>query len=365
MVNNLISRRGQLKGNLTRFWNYVSATDNDPKQISMRRSKIEDVWEEFHQVQSEIRADEDAGEHEGYQLEFEELYFKAMAIAEERLQQLEAKKSSSIDTQVEKEKISVRETSNAVPLMKLAALNVPVFSGVYAEWAPFYDMYTALIHNNNSLTTIQKFFYLRSSLSGDAASCAKNLETTANNYEHAWNSLVTRYNNKKLLVQTHVKGICDLPTVKASSSTSLRQFADSLRGHISALRTLKQRLSEWGPLLTHIICTKLDAVTISEWETKCARDEIKEVDELLEFLEARFHVLEAVESSKKISNISKYSTETNYTDRKVQYTKNKTSSASFVNTSELKCYVCQLSHTIYKCPKLIALSPIDRIKKVN
>ncbi|KAL4152762.1 hypothetical protein QTP88_000595 [Uroleucon formosanum] len=51
MVSNLISRRGQLKGNLTRFWNYVSATDNDPKQINVRRSKIEDAWEEFHQVQ--------------------------------------------------------------------------------------------------------------------------------------------------------------------------------------------------------------------------------------------------------------------------------------------------------------------------
>jgi hypothetical protein len=143
-----------------------------------------------------------------------------MAKAEERLQQLEVKESSSTDEQAEKEKISVSETSNAVLLMKLAALNVPVFSGAYAKWAPFYDLYTTLIHNNSSLTTIQNFFYLHSSLSDDAASCVKNLETTVNNYEHAWNNLVTRYNNKKLLVQTHVKSICDLPTVKASSSTS-------------------------------------------------------------------------------------------------------------------------------------------------
>lgn len=78
--------------------------------------------------------------------------------------------------------------------------------------------------------------------------------------------MVTRFNNKKLLVQTHVKGICDLPTVKANSSTSLRQFSISLRGHISALRALQQRPSEWGLLLTQIICTKFDAVTISDWE---------------------------------------------------------------------------------------------------
>jgi len=121
MVSNLIARRAQLKGNLTRFWNYVAAMDNDPKQISMQKSKIED-----------------ASEHEEYQLDFEELYFKAMAKAEERLQQLEVKENSSINTQIKKEKFDVIETGNAVPLMKLVALNVPVFSGVYDEWASFY-----------------------------------------------------------------------------------------------------------------------------------------------------------------------------------------------------------------------------------
>lgn len=364
MVNTLKARRGQIRGNLTRFWTYVSTPDNDPKQISIRRPKIEEAWEEFQQVQSEIRNEEDANEHEEYQVDFEELYFKAMAKAEERLQQSEIKENLSIDTQVGKEKNDVREISNAVPSIKLAALQIPVFSGVYSDWAPFYDIYTALVHNNKHLTTIEKFIHLRASLSDYAANCVKNLETTVNNYEHVWNSLVTRYNNKKLLVQTHVKGICDLPTVKASSSTSLRQFSDGLRGHISALRALDQQPSEWGPLLTHIICTKLDAVTISDWETKCGRDEIKKVDELIEFLEARFHVLEAVESSKKICSVSKNVSENNnYTGKKG--TKNTTSSTSFVNTSEIKCYVCELSHTIYKCPKFIALSAIDRIKRVN
>ncbi|XP_008188283.1 uncharacterized protein LOC103310763 [Acyrthosiphon pisum] len=291
MVNALKMRRGQIRAN--------------------KHTTIEEAWEEFQQVQSEIGDEEDENEHEQYQVDFEELYFKAMAKAEERLQQTEMKENSSINAQVEKEKTGVREISNAVPSIKLAALQIPAFSGLYSEWTPFYDIYTALVHDNKHLTTIEKFIHLRASLSGDAANCVKNLETTVNNYEHVWNSLVSRYNNKKLLVQTHVKGICDLPTVKASSSTGLRQFSDGLRGHISALRALDQRPSEWGPLLTHIICTKLDAVTISDWETKCGRDEIKKVDELIEFLEARFHILEAVESSKKICSVSKNVNENN------------------------------------------------------
>lgn len=36
-------------------------------------------------------------------------------------------------------------------------------------------------------------------------------------------------------MQTHVKAICDLPTIKSKSSTSLRQFSDALNNHLSAM----------------------------------------------------------------------------------------------------------------------------------
>lgn len=79
-------------------------------------------------------------------------------------------------------------------------------------------MYTALIHNNYNLSTILKIFYLRLSLTEGAAEYIKNVETTADNYKSAWDNLIARYNNKKLLVKTHVKAICDLPMVKGKSS---------------------------------------------------------------------------------------------------------------------------------------------------
>jgi len=83
---------------------------------------------------------------------------------------------------------SSREESiaSATSVIKLAALSIPVFNGDYKDWTSFYDMFVALIHTNNSLTPIQTFFYLRSSLSNEPANCIKNLETTANNHEHAW-----------------------------------------------------------------------------------------------------------------------------------------------------------------------------------
>jgi len=146
-----------------------------------------------------------------------------------------------------------------------------VFSGKFTDWAPFKDMFIACVHTNDRLTPIKKFFHLRSSLAGDAANCIKNFETTAINYEHAWATVNARYNNEKLLIQSHVKDICELNEVKENLSDSLRIFSDTLSGHIAALEALKQRPKDWGPLLIHIICTKLDTNTLTEWEMKAPK----------------------------------------------------------------------------------------------
>jgi len=139
----------------------------------------------------------------------------------------------------------------------------------------------------------------------------KNIETTS---DIVWTYLITRYNNKKLLVQTHVKAIYDLPTIKSKSSTSLRQFSDALHNYLLALKALGQRPDEWGSLLLHIVSTKLDADTIGEWEIKTPRSEMFKVTELLDFLDSRFHILEAVETAKSIvktSNIGNGNKNTN------------------------------------------------------
>jgi len=165
----------------------------------------------------------------------------------------------------------------------------------------FKDIYTSVIHTNKDLIAIEKFFYLRSSLSNDAASCIKYLETTTTNYDRAWKSLINRYDNKNILIQTHVKNIVDLPSINESNSTKLRQFSDDLVSNIKALETLGQKPKEWGPLLLHILCSKLNNETLKEWEIKSVKDKIPSVTELIQFIEDRFQISESIESSKIIN----------------------------------------------------------------
>ncbi|XP_050525290.1 uncharacterized protein LOC126896497 [Daktulosphaira vitifoliae] len=81
---------------------------------------------------------------------------------------------------------SCGQTNKFISHVKLAPISIPVFTGEYSEWKLFYDLFSKLIHVNANLSDIQKFCYLRSSLSGETANIIKSLETTANNYEIAW-----------------------------------------------------------------------------------------------------------------------------------------------------------------------------------
>lgn len=176
----------------------------------------------------------------------------------------------------------------AMPAVKLAALNVPTFGGNDQEWASFFDIFSALIDENSALSSIEKFFYLRASLSGEALTSIQCLETTANNYTVAWKSMVERYNNKRALVQAHVKAMYDLEVMANESASKLRQFTDKVCGHMRALEALGERPADWGPLLIHLIAIKLDITTLRDWESKPSHDKVPAVSELVKFLEMKF-----------------------------------------------------------------------------
>lgn len=67
----------------------------------------------------------------------------------------------------------------------------------------------------------------------------------------AWNSVVDRYNNKNLLVQSHTKKLFDLLAVNEEAG-QLRKLVDKLNGHINAYEALGENPKDWGSLLLHL-----------------------------------------------------------------------------------------------------------------
>lgn len=95
-------------------------------------------------------------------------------------------------------------TDNAIksPNVKLPKISLPVFDGNYQNWITFYDLFSTLIHNNDTLSNIEKFQYLLSSLTSHALTLLKGIPITAQNYEIAFKTLIDRYQNRRLLANS-------------------------------------------------------------------------------------------------------------------------------------------------------------------
>lgn len=150
--------------------------------------------------------------------------------------------------------------------VRLPKIDLPTFSGAYKDWHPFFDIFNSLIHSNESLNDIQRFHYLKSSLKGDAAETIASLEISNVNYADAWSRLKDIYDSERLAVQNHIKAIFDLPVVRKENGVAIRNILDGVLKHTRALQALRRPTSHWDDLLVHIISSKLDFITIKEWE---------------------------------------------------------------------------------------------------
>lgn len=188
-MNELISRRGKLKGQLTRLASYLmDITSNgngiDTDQVRIRAEKARETWDDFQQIQESIESEGSRENFDANRVEFEELYYENIAKCERLIRELSALLTNANTSLCANSTLHVQHHQNNI---KLAVLQIPTFSGVYTEWAPFYDLYQAL-NNNATLSDVQTFFYLRSALAGDAENVIQSLQTTADNYKVTWDS---------------------------------------------------------------------------------------------------------------------------------------------------------------------------------
>ena len=90
---------------------------------------------------------------------------------------------------------------------KLPKINIPSFSGNYADWENFRDLFEALIVRNDSLSSIVRFQYLNASLTGEAENLIKHVKITEANFQSTWETIKKRYDNKRALIVAHLNEI--------------------------------------------------------------------------------------------------------------------------------------------------------------
>ena len=96
---------------------------------------------------------------------------------------------------------------------------------------------------------------------GDASELLKHIATIGENFDRAWTTLASRYENKRLLISSHPKALTSFRAASTESSSELTRLIDGTFGWRGALEQLQRPVKEWDDLLVHLTVLKLDSAT--------------------------------------------------------------------------------------------------------
>lgn len=102
------------------------------------------------------------------------------------------------------------------------------------------------------------------SLLGESSLLLKHTSISGENFSRVWEALVTRYENKRVLVDSHLTAFFGTRKVNPAYSAELKRFLSKVTEALGALDALDCAVAQWDPVIVHTIVRKLD---IKSFET--------------------------------------------------------------------------------------------------
>lgn len=341
-LKRLRAQRGLCKSTITRIENFI----NDPINVASstidtleaRKEKLISTLKNYESVHLDIlNLDGKDTECVG---EIEDKYFAVLGKINVALRQLK--------TRVDSER-------HSISTCKLPNIEISTFDGKdFAQFKPFMDLFNAVIDRNNSLSNVQKLFYLRKYLTADALAVIINLPLVNESYPEAIKLLKKRFDNETRIISNHIGLLLDIPQMQKGTATSIRSFISEVRQQLYALINLKQPVESWDMLLISILSRKLDSYTNRAYHLdRLSPDNLPTMEEFMSFLEKRAIALE--DSSPQKSTCYEGKSKSNNNNNKVSNIATKTN-------SKRSCTFCNNDHPIYTCPKFKLAPASQRIK---
>ena len=145
--------------------------------------------------------------------------------------------------------------------IKLPVIALPTFDGDTCNWLHYRDTFEALIVNNKTLSSVQKFHYHIASLQNEAKDLINNLQITNENFLVAWQLVTQRYNKKHLIATMHAQLLCQMPPVQKDNASSFCQLVNHVSSHMNTLEALSLNVPIQDLMLNHLMLATLDPET--------------------------------------------------------------------------------------------------------
>jgi hypothetical protein len=146
----------RITSRLEKFSSFLEIEDNKTKieEIKERLRGVSSSLKDLEDVHCKIEILDRSKVNEDDLDKYENLFYKVTSDAKLLINSI-SNKTDIINSNL----------SESNPQVKLPNIQLPSFSGSFTEWITFRDTFLSLIHNNNSLTKIEKFHYLKAASS--------------------------------------------------------------------------------------------------------------------------------------------------------------------------------------------------------
>lgn len=170
-----------------------------------RLSDLDKLWSECRSLHIQLQqaaSEEDLRQHEYF---VNEAFFEAATEYEsskDALMELLPQQSPDIASvkQINPDGSSASIDPHGSCNFALPKIKIPPFNGDLIKWEGFRDSFEALIDSNSSLSDIQKLYFLKSFLEGNAALLIEHIKISDFYYSGAWEILKEEYDCSRTLI---------------------------------------------------------------------------------------------------------------------------------------------------------------------
>ncbi|XP_072389581.1 uncharacterized protein [Diabrotica undecimpunctata] len=243
-MEDLKKKRKPLKAKITRIANWLlenADAETDGLQFQLRHTELKTCYLKYEDVMDQIEEIDETDSETEDRVLMEEKYFSTLAGLQHKMEALKLPSHSLISNDT--------PPTVATAKVRLTEITMQVFSGNFADWNAFYQLFETLIINNVELNNVQKFIYLKSFLKNEPLHLIENIEVVEENFRIALDTLKNRYENKSRVISLHIQKLLKAPSLAKSNAKSLREFLTLCKQTLLALKNMSVPIEHWDLLL--------------------------------------------------------------------------------------------------------------------
>lgn len=123
-----------------------------------------------------------------------------------------------------------------------------------------------MVGDDLHLPEVQKMHYLKVTFTGEPAESIANISMKADNFERAWKSLLSPYDNNRILVNGHLTKLFNLPVMSSEGISELCSLLNDFIEAVGALASWKCPTDKWVDFLVYMLIQRLNTTTRKSWE---------------------------------------------------------------------------------------------------